>query len=194
LFLADIKKYLEVISKRKKNYSLNAQIQMKEHRMKIKKIKSTFISALLVSTLIATSSFASSDESTVSGKINAVITPKIFEIAKKNETWKTARVTGKDAQVVFMNINPKTNPKNEIGMETHTFDQVIFVVEGQAKSVINDKSTTVTAGDMIFIPQGIPHNFINISTNKPFKIISVYSATDIPENATYKHKSDTPKD
>ncbi|KTC79117.1 cupin domain-containing protein [Legionella cherrii] len=156
------------------------------------KIKGFFISIVLLSTAIATSSFAGSEESTVDNKLNAVITPKIFEMAKKNENWKLAFVTGKDAQVVFMNITPKTNPKNEIGMETHKFDQVIFVVEGQAKSVLNGKKSTVTAGDMIFIPQGIPHNFINLNASKPFKIISVYSATDIPEHAAYKQKSDMP--
>lgn len=162
--------------------------------MKIKGIKRTFISTLLVTTLIATSSFANSKESTAVNTINAVITPKIFEMAKKNENWKLALVTGKGAQVVFMNITPNTNPNNEIGMETHEFDQVIFVVEGQAKSVLNDKNSTVTIGDMIFIPQGMPHNFINLNAEKPFKIISVYSATDIPENAVYKYKSDMPRE
>lgn len=156
--------------------------------------KKGFFISIFLSTLIATSSFAHSAESAMDSKLNTVITPKIFEMAKKNENWKLALVTGKDAQVVFMNITPKTNPKNEIGMETHKFDQVIFVVEGRAKSVLNGKNSTVTAGDMIFIPQGIPHNFINLNANKPFKIISVYSATDIPEHATYKHKSDMPGD
>ncbi|MBL7479556.1 cupin domain-containing protein [Legionella bononiensis] len=157
-------------------------------------IKTTLISTLLMSTLIATSSFASSKESVADNKINAAISPQIFEMAKKNENWKLALVTGKDAQVVLMNITPKTNPNNEIGVETHQFDQVIFVVEGHAKSILNGKNSTVTAGDMIFIPQGIPHNFINLDAKKPFKIISVYSATDIPENAVYKHKSDMPQD
>jgi len=161
--------------------------------MKIKGIKLAFTSTLL-STFIATSSFANSAESVVDNKTNAVVSPKIFEMAKGNENWKLALVTGKDAQVVFMNITPKTNPNNEIGMETHKFDQVIFVVEGQAKSVLNGKNSTVSAGDMIFIPQGIAHNFINLSSTKPFKIISVYSATDIPENAKYKHKSDMPRE
>ncbi|MFA5959576.1 MAG: cupin domain-containing protein [Tatlockia sp.] len=156
-------------------------------------IKIAFISTLLVSGLISPSLFAGSKDA-ANNKINAVISSKVFEMAKKNENWKLALVTGKDAQVVFMNITPKTNPNNEIGLETHQFDQVIFVVEGQAKSVLNGKKSTVTAGDMIFIPQGIPHNFINLNVKKPFKIISVYSATDIPENAAYKQKSDTPQE
>ena len=163
--------------------------------MKTNVIKRTLISTLLVSILITiTSSFASSEKSTADNKVNAVITPQIFEMAKKNENWKLAFVTGNDAQVVFMNITPNTNPNNEIGMETHQFDQVIFVVEGQAKSVLNDKDSTVTAGDMIFVPQGIPHNFINLNANKPFKIISVYSATDIPKNTVYKQKADMPQE
>jgi quercetin dioxygenase-like cupin family protein len=156
-------------------------------------IKIAFISTLLVSGLISQSLFAGSKDA-ANNKINAVISSKVFEMVKKNENWKLALVTGKDAQVVFMNITPKTNPNNEIGLETHPFDQVIFVVEGQAKSVLNGKKSTVTAGDMIFIPQGIPHNFINLNVKKPFKIISVYSATDIPENVAYKQKSDTPQE
>jgi quercetin dioxygenase-like cupin family protein len=162
--------------------------------MSVKGIKITSISMLLVSTLITTLTFASSVETAVDNKINAIISPKIFEMAKKNDNWKLALVTGKDAQVVFMSVTPKTNPNNEIGMETHQFDQVIFVVEGQAKSSLNGKDSTVTAGDMIFIPQGIPHNFINLNEKKPFKIISVYSARDIPQNSIYKQKSDTPQE
>ncbi|MDR3441856.1 MAG: cupin domain-containing protein [Legionella sp.] len=157
-------------------------------------IKIAFISTLLISGLISPSLCARSQEPEVNNKLNTVISPKIFEMAKKNENWKLALVTGKDAQVVFMNITPNTNPNNEIGLETHPFDQVIFVVEGKAKSVINGKKSTVTTGDMIFIPQGVPHNFINLDMKKPFKIISVYSATDIPKNVAYKRKSDTPQE
>lgn len=153
-------------------------------------IKLFLVSAALVPLL----SFASTDNKPVDDKLTATIAPQIFEIAKKNENWKQAFKTGKEAQVVFMNVTPKTNPKNEIGMETHKFDQVIFVVEGKAKSVLNDKNSTVKAGDMVFIPQGVPHNFINLDSKKPFKIISIYSATDIPEKSAYKQMSDVPKE
>lgn len=158
----------------------------------IKKIKITFISALLASTFISTPSFGVSETNRANHKIFAAITPQIFEKAKKNENWKLALTTGKEAQVVLMNITPKTNPNNEIGLETHKFDQVIFMVEGQAKAILNDKNSIVKGGDMIFIPQGTPHNFINLNAKKPLKIISIYSATDIPENSVYKKKSDTP--
>lgn len=93
-----------------------------------------------------------------------------------------------------MNVSPNTSPNNEIGMETHKFDQVIFIVEGKAKAVLNDKPSMVKSGDMIFIPQEVSHNVINLNKNKPLKIISFYSDMDIPANAIYKKKSDEPKE
>lgn len=149
----------------------------------IKKFINTTFLALII---IPVHSFAN--------KVNAVINPKIFEDAKQNDNWKTAFLTGKHAQIVFMNVSPKTNPNNEIGMETHKFDQIIFVVEGQAKSSLNGKESTVKKGDMIFIPEGVAHNFVNLSTEKPFKIISIYSDTDIPADSIYKKKSDAPQE
>ncbi|MFZ2314448.1 MAG: cupin domain-containing protein [Gammaproteobacteria bacterium] len=151
----------------------------------IKGIKVSIIVSLLTLIAITALSFAKPEN-----KINAVITSQIFEKAKKNDNWKLAFVTGKNAQVVFMNVTPQTNPSNEIGMETHKFDQVIFIVEGKAKAVLDGKESIVQANDMIYVPQGMPHNFINLKANKPFKIISIYSDTDIPLNAVYKKKSD----
>jgi hypothetical protein len=47
-----------------------------------------------------------------SNKIDAVTISQIFEKAKKNDAWKFAFLTGKNAQIVFMNISPNTNPDN----------------------------------------------------------------------------------
>lgn len=119
-----------------------------------------------------------------------MVTSQILKKAEENNNWKTAFATGKHAQVVFMNVSPETNPKNEIGLETHPFDQVIIVVAGKGKAVINDKEFPVSKGDMIFIPEGTPHNVINLEKEKSFKIISFYSSTDIPANSSFKNMSD----
>ena len=148
-----------------------------------------FIVALLSSILMSSSIFAFATEH-AAGSVHASVTPKIFTMAKQNQNWKVAVATGKNAQVVFMNITPQTNPNNEIGMETHNFDQVLYVIEGEAKSIINDQISTVGIGDMILIPQGVSHNFINLHMKDPFKIMSVYSSNDIPVNSVYKTKAD----
>lgn len=160
----------------------------------ITRIKLSFFALLYAFILIPTQSFADIEANTVDNTINAIVAPQIFEKAKKNDDWKFAFFTGKSAQIVFMNISPSTNPNNEIGMETHKFDQIIFIAEGKGKAILNGKSSVVKSGDMIFIPQGIPHNIINLNAKKPLKIISVYSDTDIPANAIYKKKSDVPSE
>lgn len=125
---------------------------------------------------------------------HAEVSNQIFDKVKQNDNWKVAFLTAKDAQIVFMNISPKTNPNNEIGMETHKFDQIIFVVEGKGKAILDGKITMVKSGDMIFIPQGVEHNVVNQNAKNPLKILSVYSSMDIPTNAIYKKKSDAQQD
>lgn len=118
------------------------------------------------------------------------ITQNLFDNAKSNNNWKLALATGKHAQVVFMSVSPMTNPKNEIGMETHAFDQVIVIVDGKGKAELNGKIFNINTDDMIFIPEGTAHNLINLDPEKPLKLISFYSETDIPANSVLKKKSD----
>lgn len=129
-----------------------------------------------------------------SGISSPMVVPQIVEEAKKNNNWKYAYATGKHAQLVFMNISPDTNPKNEIGMETHPFDQIIIIASGKAKVLLNDQASTAKTGDLIFIPLGTAHNVINLSSDKPLKVISVYSDNDIPAGSVFKKKMDEAKD
>lgn len=160
----------------------------------ITKVKISFFASLFAFIFMPTQSFAAIEAGAVNPQVNAAVTSQVFEKVKKNDNWKFAFLTGKNAQIVFMNISPTTNPNNEIGMETHKFDQIIFIAQGNAKAILNGKSSRIKSGDMIFIPQGTPHNVINLDMKKPLKIISVYSDTDIPANTVYKKKSDAPQE
>ncbi len=115
-----------------------------------------------------------------------------FNIANKavaNKNWKLAYATAPNAQVVFMDVCPKTNPANEVGVEKHPFDQVIYIAQGDAEVILNGQHIKADAGDMIFIPQGTVHNVINLNQHKPLKLISVYSSNDIPAHAVYPTKA-----
>ena len=149
--------------------------------------KVAFLAGSLVATVISSSA---SLEKTASAEIQPMVVQQFFEEAKKNTNWKMAFATGKSEQIVFMNISPFTNPNNEIGVEVHSFDQVILIVEGKGKVEMNGKMTMVKNGDMIFIPEGTSHNVINLAQNKALKLISFYSDTDIPNGAIYKKKAD----
>ncbi len=151
-------------------------------------IKKSLIVFILSTFCIGGLSFASDAQT------NAEVSSQIFDKVKQNDNWKLAFLTAKNSQIVFMNISPSTNPNNEIGMETHKFDQIIFVVAGNGKAILDGKTTMVKSGDMIFIPQGVEHNVTNSNAKKPLKILSVYSSMDIPANSAFKKKSDVPQD
>ncbi len=152
--------------------------------------KMHFSSVLLTLPLLFTSMHA--DE--LSPPFQPMVVQDFLKEARKNTHWKAAIATGKQEQVVFMNVSPQTNPNNEIGVEIHPFDQVILIVEGKGKAVLDGKISPVKEGDMIFIPQGISHNVINLDQKKALKLISFYSATDIPNGAIYAKKSDQTED
>lgn len=155
--------------------------------------KRKFLATLLAIGLIPMASLAQNEKMNSENKnIQPTVTPQLIELAKKNDNWKVAFLTGKHNQVVFMNVSPSTNPKNEIGVETHPFDQIILIVEGKAKTDLAGDMSEVKAGDMIFIPQGTPHNVINLNQKEDLKIISIYSDTDIPAHSVYKKKETEP--
>lgn len=135
--------------------------------------------------------FADADQKS---EISPLIVDKLFDKVKANDNWKKAVATGKHAQVVFMSVSPQTNPKNEIGMETHEFDQVIIIVEGNAKVDLGGKISNVKSNDMIFVPEGTAHNVINTDAKKALKLVSVYSETDIPANSIIKQKPNAKDD
>lgn len=124
--------------------------------------------------------------------IQPVVAQAVMDQAAINPHWKAAFITGKNEQIVFMNVSLKTTLNNEIGMEVHPFDQLIFIVQGKAIAILDGKENLVSAGDMIFIPEGTAHNVINLDRDVALKLVSFYSSTDIPSGAIYKTKADEP--
>lgn len=146
--------------------------------------------AVLSAVLLPSLSFAAMNDGPVGYTHVPLVAHSISAKAEANKNWKLAYATAPNAQVVFMSVCPKTNPANEVGMEVHPFDQIIYIVDGNAKAVLNGKVIMAKAGDMIFVPQGTPHNVINLNQHKPLKLISVYSHNDIPANSVYRTKAD----
>lgn len=160
--------------------------------MRIKGMNVSVWVSIAVVLVLSAFSFSHTNDNATGKSADATVSSQVFDKTKKNTKWKSAFITGKSAQVVFMNISPATNVSNDIGTETHKFDQIIYIVEGNGKIMLGDKSSPVKSGDMIFIPEGVSHNLTNLNAKKPLKIMSIYSATDIPANAAYAKKSDEP--
>lgn len=78
-------------------------------------------------------------------------------------------------QLVVMSIEPG----DEIGLEAHPVEQCLYIVDGMAQAVVNERTVNLTSGGMACVPSGAQHNVINTG-NEPLKLFTVYSP---PEHA-----------
>lgn len=103
-----------------------------------------------------------------------------------NEYFRQVLETGKNTQVVIMSI-----PANsEIGSETHNEnDQVLFLVEGEGKIVLDGQEKPFRKGDLVLVNAGVEHNFITVGST-PMKIITTYSPPHHPEGTIHKTKEE----
>jgi mannose-6-phosphate isomerase-like protein (cupin superfamily) len=106
-------------------------------------------------------------------------------LARGNETFRTTIATGEHAQVVVMTIQPG----EDIGEETHEGDQLLFFVEGEGRAVLDGASEPVNAGDMVYVPAGTLHNFVN-SGAEPLRLVTVYAPPEHPDGTVHETKAD----
>lgn len=110
----------------------------------------------------------------------------IKEKAKENSYFRQVLETGSHTQVVIMSIPMG----GEIGEEVHKDnDQVLYLVEGEGKAVLNGEETDYQEGDLVLVRAGTKHNFLNTG-NKDLKIITTYSPPHHPQGTIHKTKEE----
>jgi len=108
------------------------------------------------------------------------------EKAMTNTTFRTVVANASHTQVVIMNVNPG----EDIGLETHDKeDQVLYLISGQGKVLLNGVESDFTTGDCVLVPAGTEHNFTTVG-DEPMKIITTYSPPHHPEGTVHKTKAD----
>lgn len=108
----------------------------------------------------------------------------IIKLAKDNDNFRKVIKTGKNCQVVLMNLLPG----EDIGNEVHeTVDQILVFVDGIGKAKIGDKEFDLNPGIMAFVDAGVWHNFTNTG-NMPLKLYTVYSPANHPADRVQKNK------
>ena len=106
-------------------------------------------------------------------------------LAHGNQAFRSTLTTGDHAQVVVMAIQPG----DDIGEETHEGDQLLFFVEGEGRAVLDGASEHVRAGDMVFVPAGTLHNFVNAGP-EPLRLVTVYAPPEHPDGTVHETKAD----
>lgn len=110
-----------------------------------------------------------------------------FEIAKTAEMsadFRRVLWTGEHTQLVIMTIPPD----GEIGEETHDEnDQILSFVSGLGKAVVAGETKQVGPGDVVVVPAGVQHNFLNDGPN-PLVLYTVYGPPDHADGAVHQTK------
>ena len=109
---------------------------------------------------------------------------QIAKTAEKSADFRRVLWTGEHTQLVIMTIPPD----GEIGEETHDEnDQILSFVSGLGKAVVDGTSRKVGPGDVVVVPAGVKHNFLNDGPN-PLVLYTVYGPPDHADGAVHKTK------
>jgi len=112
---------------------------------------------------------------------------KIEAVTLQNTAFRQVLFTGKHAQLVVMSLLVG----EEIGEEVHdSVDQFFRVESGTAKVVMNGEEFAVSDGDAFIVPAGTVHNVINVSTDQPLKLYTIYSPPNHPDGTVHQTKAE----
>ncbi len=94
----------------------------------------------------------------------------IVKLAKENNNFRKVLSTNKFSQVVLMSIPLQ----GEIGEEIHKLDQLFMFVQGTGTAYLNDKQLSIKPEDLVVVPAGTKHNFINTG-KEDLKLFTMYA-------------------
>lgn len=87
------------------------------------------------------------------------------------------KLSAKDTNGQFSLIEQNNNPGMGIPPHVHeNEDEVFHVLSGKVEMIVGDELTTLSAGDMIFCPRGIPHSWKVIGEEKASAMLSIFPA------------------
>ncbi len=110
----------------------------------------------------------------------------IATVAEKSADFRRVLWTGEHTQLVIMTIPPD----GEIGEEVHEEnDQILSFVSGVGKAVVGGSTKKVAAGDVVVVPAGTKHNFLNDGPN-PLVLYTVYGPPDHADGAVHHTKEE----
>lgn len=110
----------------------------------------------------------------------------IKRVTKENVNFRQVLHTGVHSQVVAMSLNEG----EDIGEEVHeNVDQIIVIVDGEGKAVVNGETRAIEEHDIIFVPAGARHNIIN-TDNASLKLFTVYAPPEHQDGTIHRTKEE----
>ena len=94
----------------------------------------------------------------------------IKKAAKENSFFRKVIFTTSESQLVLMSLLPD----DDIGVEVHDGDQIIYIVDGEGFAVLDEDEQAIEKGSVVFVPAGVRHNIVN-RDDEPMKLFTVYA-------------------
>jgi mannose-6-phosphate isomerase-like protein (cupin superfamily) len=108
-----------------------------------------------------------------------------------NNNFRKVLYTSQHGQVVVMSLLPK----EEIGMEIHSYtDQFFRVDSGEGKVIIDGEESVISDGFAVVVPAGAQHNVLNTSADKPLKLYTIYMPPHHVDGTVHKTKAEAEAD
>lgn len=105
----------------------------------------------------------------------------IARVAEESADFRRVLWTGEHTQLVVMTVPPG----GEIGEEVHEgIDQILTFVSGHGEAVVSGQTRKVAEGDLVVVPAGRKHNFVNTGEN-PLILYTVYGPPEHAEAAVH---------
>lgn len=96
--------------------------------------------------------------------------------------------TSKDHQAIIRQIPLTSFPK-----QVHTVDQILIFTAGTGRAEVAGKKQDVKAGDVVIVPAGTQHQFVNTG-DKALELITVYSPAEHNSQTVHKTKEEGDKE
>ncbi|GAA1207527.1 cupin domain-containing protein [Pseudonocardia alaniniphila] len=113
----------------------------------------------------------------------------IARVAERSADFRRVLWTGEHTQLVIMTIPPG----GEIGEEVHDgIDQILTFVSGTGEARVSGETKTVNEGDLVVVPSGTKHNFVNTGPN-PLVLYTVYGPPEHADGVVHRTKDEADK-
>lgn len=110
----------------------------------------------------------------------------LSEETLNNENFRKVLTTNEHSQVVIMSLKPG----EEIGLETHSLDQFLYIVHGEGEAVVGNETQNVHSGSAVVVPAGEEHNVTNTSDSETMKLFTVYSPAEHEDGTVHETKAE----
>ncbi len=109
----------------------------------------------------------------------------IATVAEESPDFRRVLWTGEHTQLVIMTIPAD----GEIGEEVHEVDQILTFVSGVGEAKVGGNTRKVNPGDLVVVPAGTKHNFVNTGPN-PLVLYTVYGPAEHADGAVHHTKEE----